>query len=91
MSNADIKVGAKIRSYDFQPLPGRGDCFMEGIVYNVSNGEISAETTRIVFAGEECDIKDEFVLPGRAKHSFRTAMPGKLYFGEWDGRVTVID
>lgn len=78
-----MKVGQKIRSFDFEPRDGMGDCFMEGNIVDIDNGMIVAETTRVVFDGKEKTIDD-------MNCEFTTAQPGALMFGEWDGRVTVI-
>jgi hypothetical protein len=34
-----VKVGQTIRAYDFKPMAGRDDCYVEGIVEQVNNTE----------------------------------------------------
>jgi hypothetical protein len=33
----DAKIGDFIRSYDFKPMKGRNDCFVEGTVLDITN------------------------------------------------------
>lgn len=81
-------VGDKVRSYDFQPMECRGDCYMEGIVTEVDTkyGCLKFTTTKCVFDGT--DISDDEGILGRP---VQTALPGNLFFGEWEGRLTVIE
>ena len=30
-------IGDLIRAMDFKPMPGRGDCYLEGVIYDVVN------------------------------------------------------
>ena len=90
MSKVTFKVGDKVRSYDFEPLPGRGDCYMEGVVTRVNN-----RTGRVWFTLDKEVFDGEDITGGFAAHvvgiEVETGLPNTLYFNEWDGRITVID
>lgn len=51
------KVGQTIRAYDFKPMVGRNDCFVEGVVEDAHNKEMGylafkITATKDVFDGE---------------------------------------
>tara|TARA_R100000458_G_C8251335_1_gene228240 strand:+ start:1090 stop:1335 length:246 start_codon:yes stop_codon:yes gene_type:complete len=77
-----FKIGDKIRSYDFKPMPGRGDCYMDGVVTQVSNGLITFTCTRQVFDG--IDVSEH---SGSIDADVQT--PAKFMM-DWDGRLEVI-
>lgn len=83
MAKQVFKVGNIVKSYDFEPLEGRGDCYMIGIVTEVNDFTLKFEPIREVFDGE--DVTD---VQGR--RIVETALPGQMYFGEWEGRIKVI-
>ena len=75
-------VGDVIRAYDFKPMVGRGDCYMEGKV--VSKGLTKAgfdgftiEMSKVVFSGEERDV-----IAGDVGY-----VPFEVMFMEYDGRI----
>ena len=81
-----VQKGDKIRSYDFKPMDGRGDCFVEGIVEVVNCTEqyfqsYKITVTKDVFGGEE---------QPKGKHS-RVGqivfVPYRVDFMEYQGRV----
>lgn len=83
MKNANVAViGDVIRAYDFKPMIGRGDCFMEGKV--VSKGLTKAgfdgftiEMSRVVFDNEAKEL-----LVGEIGY-----VPFEVSFMEYAGRV----
>lgn len=83
MKNVNLaNVGDVIRAYDFKPMVGRNDCFLEGKV--ISKGRTVAgfdgftiELTRAVFDGE---VKE--VPAGEIGY-----VPFEVMFMEYDGRV----
>ncbi len=75
-------VGDVIRAYDFKPMVGRNDCFIEGKV--IAKGLTKAgfdgftiEMTRAVFDGESKEIP-----AGEIGY-----VPFEVSFMEYDGRV----
>lgn len=69
----DIKVGQKIRSYDFQ---SNKKYYMEGIVYDISEGLYHCRGTKVVRDGSN-----------RIGVDFRTPVSSWM---DWDGRIEVI-
>jgi hypothetical protein len=78
------KVGQTIRAYDFKPMVGRADCFVEGVVSKIDNRGYDCfviTVTRDVFDGE--------VQP-RGEHSrvgHEVYVPFQVSFMEYDARV----
>ena len=83
MKNVTLaSVGDVIRAYDFKPMVGRGDCYMEGKV--ISKGLTKAgfdgftiEMSKVVFGGEEKEV-----IAGDVGY-----VPYEVFFQEYDGRV----
>ncbi len=93
MKNEDFKVGQKIKSFDFQPMPGRGDCYLEGVIREVNiditdNGHpychYVVTVTKDVSQGVE--IADESSRVGTTAY-----VPMECMFSEYDGRVTLVE
>lgn len=74
------KVGQTIRAYDFKPMVGRDDCYVEGIVKRVDNKGFDCfviEVTKDSWAeGEDAGRVGQEVL-----------VPFQVSFMEYDGRV----
>ena len=76
-------VGDVIRSYDFKPMVGREDCFVEGEVVDARNMEHGFAAFKIlvskeVFSGEK--VTDNLV--GKFVY-----VPHEVSFMEYDGRI----
>ena len=84
LKNARLAVvGDFIRAYDFKPVFGRGDCFVEGQVVESNNTEngYSAFKIRVskeVFSGDR--VTDNFV--GNFIY-----VPHEVSFMEYSGRI----
>ena len=66
------EIGDVVRSFDFQPMPDRGDCFVEGIVIDKDAGMYEIVVQKRVFAG-----KIEEVNPGETvRTAWELLMPG---------------
>ena len=74
------KVGQTIRAYDFKPMVGRDDCYVEGIVKRVDNKGFDCfviEVPKDSWAeGEDAGRVGQEVL-----------VPFQVSFMEYDGRV----
>ena len=83
-----VLVGDKIRSYDFKPMDGRADCYVEGIVT-----EFNAVATCGYNAYKILVTKDYFggdSLPKNAPGSRVDQVvfvPWRVDFSEFQGRV----
>ena len=83
-----FKIGDKIRSYDFKPMPDHGDCYMDGVVTKVGHfGKgcdlITFTCTRQVFDG--IDVSGDSDVIGTDVQTVT-----KLSLLDWDGRLAVI-
>jgi hypothetical protein len=81
-----VKVGDVIRGYDFKPMVGRNDCFVEGTVIETNNTEnyfqaYKIEVTKDVFDGQEQPAGEASRL---GKIVF---VPYRVDFMEYPGRV----
>jgi hypothetical protein len=76
-------VGDVIRAYDFKPMVGREDCFVEGEVVEANNKEHGYSAFKIVvskeiFSGEK--VTDHLV--GKFVY-----VPHEVSFMEYEGRI----
>ena len=75
------KIGEMVRSYDFQPMPDRGESYIEGIVFKKDDGMFSIAVQNRVFAGEVEPIEvGEIVVT-----------PFEMTMMEYPGRILKID
>jgi len=86
-----VQIKEIIRSYDFKPMVGRTDCFVEGEVLEVNNIECGYQAykirvTRDVFDGKEFN---ELAYKEVEKHRVGDIVfvPWKVSFMEYQGRV----
>lgn len=75
-------VGDVIRAYDFKPMAGRGDCYLEGKVISLGLTKagfdgFTIEVTKTVF-----DYKVKETVVGEIGY-----VPFEVSFMEYDGRV----
>jgi|TARA_R100000093_G_scaffold66990_2_gene38289 hypothetical protein len=70
-------VGDIVRSYDFQPMPDRGESYIEGIVISKTDYSYTIAVQKRLFAGEV-----EMVAVGETVET-----PFKIFFGDWEGRI----
>jgi hypothetical protein len=70
----------KIRSFDFEPIPGRTVCYVEGDIIRETPNMLVFRPTSRVWDGRFETADD---LPTE----MHTAKPGHL-INDWDGRVT---
>jgi len=78
------KIGDFIRAYDFKPMVGREDCFVEGVVVRVDNKGYDCfviQVTKDVFGGEVCPKGKN----SRVGHE--VMVPFQVSFMEYDARV----
>lgn len=82
-----VELKDVIRGYDFKPMTGRGDCYVEGIVLErnaISECGYNAykiECTKDVFDGKEQE-KGEYSRVGLTVY-----VPWRVDFSEYPGRV----
>ena len=77
----EANVGDTVRSWDFKPMEGRGDCYVEGIVFKKEAGLYHIAVQNRVWDGE-----DVAPMPGEI---VQTAF--ESFFMEWEGRITKLE
>ena len=80
-----VQVGDVIRSYDFKPMVGRNDCFVEGRVVAVKDDSNGYDAYRITVTRDHWDGAD--VTGEHTRVGQTTFVPWKVSFMEYDGRV----
>jgi hypothetical protein len=78
------QVGQTIRAYDFKPMVGREDCYVEGVVTKVHNQVYDCfviTVTKDVFKGE-VQPKGE-----QSRVGHEVSVPHQVSFMEYDARI----
>jgi hypothetical protein len=81
-----VQIGDIIRSYDFKPMIGRGDCYVEGAVSEVNNTENYFQAYKIVVTKDVFDGEDRSIGKGSRVGEF-VFVPYRVDFMEYQGRV----
>lgn len=91
MTTLQVQIKDTIRAYDFKPMLGRTDCFVEGEVLETNNTEngyqaYKIRVTRDVFDGREFN---ELAYKEVEKHRVGDIVfvPWKVSFMEYQGRI----
>ena len=81
----DVLIGDRIRAYDFEPMDGRVDRYVEGVVQRTSS-EYGAKCFVI-----NCDV-DSICPKGSlgSRVGEEVFVPMEVSFMEYDSRITVI-
>lgn len=78
------KVGDTIRAYDFKPMKGREDCFVEGIVKRIDNKLYDAFVIEVTYDSWDEDTEGK-QIHGRVGKEI--LVPFEVSFMEFDARV----
>ena len=78
------RKGDMIRAYDFQPFPGRGECYVEGFVMDISEDLGFKAFVILVFNAVFGGERDENRIGANV------FVPMEIGFSEWEGRVSNI-
>jgi hypothetical protein len=82
MTTLQVQTGDTIRAYDFKPMTGREDCFIEGEVLDTNNTEQGYQAYKIrVTRDSWSDAEDA----GRV--GIEMFVPWRVSFNEFQGRV----
>ena len=80
------KVGQTIRAYDFKPMAGRSDCFVEGKVLAIDNSQ-GYKAFKIRVSKDVFDNK-EFIESGYGSRVTKEVfVPLQVSFMEYDARI----
>jgi len=80
-----IPVGALIRSYDFEPMEGRSESYIEGVVFVSGHHYIAGVPVARIYL-VRC-TKD---TSGSERVGYVIHVPMELAYSEFDNRVTII-
>lgn len=90
-----VQKGDVIRAYDFKPMTGRGDCFVEGVVEELNSQEHGYDSYKITvtkhqFGPEVYTTPGNHAGPGQDDYN-RVGkivfVPKYASFMEYDGRI----
>jgi hypothetical protein len=81
------KIGDTIRAYDFMPMAGRGDAYVEGVVVDVNNRENGYNAYKIKVIADKFigDVETEESQDNRIGQII--FVPHQISFMEFDFRV----
>jgi len=80
------KIGQTIRAYDFKPMVGRSDCFVEGKVLAIDNSQ-GYKAFKIRVSKDVFDNK-EFTESGYGSRVTKEVfVPMQVSFMEYDARI----
>ena len=83
MTTLQVKPGDVIRAYDFKPMQGREDCFIEGLVLDTNNTENGYQAYKIRVVRDSWS--DDLISSGRV--GAEVFVPWRVSFSEFQGRV----
>ena len=84
----EVQVKDTIRAYDFKPMLGRDDCYIEGRVIDRSNTEMGFQAYKVVVTKDHFGndrVSTEAGPDSRVGHEM--FVPWKVSFSEFQGRV----
>lgn len=79
-----ITVGTTIRSYDFEPMEGREDRFVEGTV--IAHDVLDGASMLVI----DCSVDSAFPDPDYSRVGSEVFVPMEMSMFEYDGRVVEI-
>ncbi len=82
-----IPVGTYIRAYDFEPIEGRKDCFIEGTIKSVVDKGFLAYAIVVEYDSWDEDVSD--IKPEHSRVGVEYFVPLESTF-DYDGRVEVL-
>ena len=77
-----VQKGDTIRAYDFKPMTGREDCFIEGTVIDTHNTEMCYQAYKIVVTRDSWEPEGE-----QGRKGIEMFVPWRVSFMEFPGRV----
>lgn len=82
MSNFTVVNGDIIRAYDFKPMVGREDCFIEGQVLDAHNTDNGYQAYKILVTKDSWSDAED-----KGRLGIVMFVPWKVSFSEFQGRV----
>lgn len=85
--NFTVKPSDVIRSYDFKPMVGRPDCYVEGEVLEVKNQEHGYSAYKILVTKDQFGDEVSTVPGPDCRVGHVVYVPHQVSFSEYAGRV----
>ena len=84
----EIQTGDTIRAYDFKPMLGRDDCYIEGRVIDRNNTEMGFQAYKVVVTKDHFGNDQVSTKAGAdSRVGIEMFVPWKVSFMEYQGRV----
>ena len=80
------KVNQTIRAYDFKPMVGRSDCFVEGTVLAIDDSQ-GYKAFKIRVSKDVFDNKEYTAFGYGGRVTKEVFVPFQVSFMEYDGRI----
>lgn len=77
-----VEKGDVIRAYDFKPMVGREDCFIEGEVVDRNNMDLGFQAYKIVVTKDSWVEGDE-----KGRVGIEMFVPWQVAYNDYPGRV----
>jgi hypothetical protein len=81
-----VQAGDTIRAYDFKPMLGRGDCYLEGVVETVNDRTMGFQAYKIRVTADTWDGVELKGTQG-VRVGQTVFVPWVVSFNEFQGRV----
>ena len=82
MTTLQVQKGDYIRAYDFKPLKGREDCFIEGKVIDAHNNEQGYQAYKIRVTRDSWSDSED-----AGRKGIEMFVPWRVSFNEFQGRI----
>ena len=82
MTTLQVKQGDVIRAYDFKPMLGREDCFIEGQVLDTNNTDNGYQAYKILVTKDSWSDAED-----KGRLGIVMFVPWRVSFSEFQGRV----
>ena len=82
MTTLQVQQGDVIRAYDFKPMVGRDDCFVEGAVFDTNNTEQGYLAYKIRVTRDSWEPEGE-----QGRKGIEIFVPWRVSFNEYQGRI----
>jgi hypothetical protein len=87
MMSSDIQINDVIRSYDFKPMVGRPDCYIEGKVVETNNTEQGYRAYKIVVTKDHFGDEVSTTPSSDSRVDHIMYVPVSVSFSEYAGRI----
>ena len=83
----EVQVKDIIRAYDFKPMVGRNDCYVEGKVLDRNDNTMGFQAYKIRVTKDAFDGKESIERRNGCRVGEIVFVPWKVSFSEFQGRV----